>query len=129
MMKHTTKYVTIFFLLLSLAAIFAAPSSIAEDTPELLPLDPVPMVQISDGTTLQPAPPERVAVIEQIHPHCFVIGDICRSFSSNAVFRRSAGGPATSRAAFRVGDYVGFRFNTAHEIEEIWLAEPPVDTR
>jgi hypothetical protein len=119
-----TNRIAIVLLLLMLIPVLAA-SAGTEDPPSLLPLEPVPKQQISDGTTLQPAPPERVAVIEQIHPHCFVIGDICRSFSSNAVFRSSAGGPATSRAAFRVGDYVGFRFNTTREIEEIWLAEPP----
>ena len=128
MMKKTRKNLVVSFLLLGLAVILVAPAT-AEETPGLLPIEPVPMIQVSDWVPAPRPSPARYGFIQQIHPHCFVVSDTCRGFSSDAVFRSSAGGPATSRGAFHVGDYVGLRFNKNREVEEIWLAEPPAGVR
>jgi hypothetical protein len=101
----------------------------AEDAPALLPIEPVPMIQISDWIPVPRPSSARYGFIQNIHPHCFVVSDTCRGFSSDAIFRSSAGGPATSRGAFKVGDYVGLRFNKNREVEEIWLAKPPAASR
>ena len=127
MIKKTRKNLVVSFLLLGLAVILVAPAT-AEETPGLLPIEPVPMIQVSDWIPPPPSP-ARYGFIQQIHPHCFVVSDTCRGFSSDAVFRSSAGGPATSRGAFHVGDYVGLRYNKNREVEEIWLAEPPAGVR
>lgn len=128
MIKKTRKNLAVSFLLLGLAVILVAPAT-AEETPGLLPIEPVPMIQVSDWVSAPRPSPARYGFIQQIHPHCFVVSDTCRGFSSDAVFRSSAGGPATSRGAFHVGDYVGLRYNKNREVEEIWLAEPPAGVR
>lgn len=128
MMKQTKNHLIIVFLILGLAAILAV-TAVAEDTPDLLPIEPVPMIQISDAVTTPRASPERFGIIQKIHPHCFVIADMCRGFSGDTIFRSSDGGPPTSRGAFRVGDYVGLRYNKNREVAEIWLAAPPVGIR
>ncbi len=128
MTKQTRRDFIVLSLLLGLMATLTAAPSIAEDTPELLPIEPVPMIQISDWVPAARPSPARYGFIQKIHPHCFVVSDTCRGFSSDVIFRSSAGGPATSRGAFRVGDYVGLRFNKNREVEEIWLAEPPAVT-
>ena len=129
MVKRIRHYLIISSFLLGLAAISAAAPSIAEETPELLPIEPVPMIQISDWVPAPRPSPARYGFIQKIHPHCFVVSDTCRGFSNDVIFRSSAGGPATSRGAFHVGDYVGLRYNKNREVEEIWLAEPPVGIR
>ena len=52
MMKKTRKNLVVSFLLLGLAVILVAPAT-AEETPGLLPIEPVPMIQVSDWV---PAP-------------------------------------------------------------------------
>ncbi|MEE4113371.1 MAG: hypothetical protein V2I40_11200 [Desulfobacteraceae bacterium] len=117
-------------LLLGLLMFWAASTTTAaEGTPELLPIEPVPMIQVSDWVPTPRPSPARYGFIQQIHPHCFVVADTCRGFSGDAIFRSSVGGPATSRGAFRVGNYVGLRYNKNREVEEIWLAEPPAGVR
>lgn len=129
-MQETRKYIAIAVLLIALTTFgMATGSTGAEDYPELLPLEPVPMIQVSDWVATPRPSPARYGFIQQIHPHCFVVADTCRGFSGDAIFRGSAGGPATSRGAFRVGDYVGLRFNKNREVEEIWLAAPPAAAR
>jgi hypothetical protein len=129
MVKRIRHYLIISSFLLGLTTILAAAPSIAEDTPGLLPIEPVPMIQVSDWVPAHRPSPARYGFIQKIHPHCFVVSDTCRGFSNNVIFRSSAGGPATSRGAFHVGDYVGLRYNKNREVEEIWLAEPPAAPR
>lgn len=129
-MQATRKQITIAALMLGLLMFGVAPATIAaEDAPALLPIEPMPRIQISDGVTIPHASPERFGFIQKIHAHCFVISDMCRGFSSDVIFRSSAGGPATARGAFRIGDFVGLRYNKNREVVEIWLAEPPAGVR
>ena len=129
-MQETRNHIAIAVLLVALITFgMATGPAEAEETPELLPLEPVPMIQVSDWVATPRPSSARYGFIQQIHPHCFVVADTCRGFSSDAIFRSSAGGAATSRGAFHVGDYVGLRYNKNREVEEIWLAEPPVGIR
>jgi len=96
-MQATRKQITIAALMLGLLMLGVAPATIAaEDAPALLPIEPMPRIQISDGVTIPHASPERFGFIQKIHAHCFVISDMCRGFSSDVIFRSSAGGPATA---------------------------------
>lgn len=109
-----------------LAVLLLWGSALAAEPEALLPIEPVPMIEISDYVTiaLDPAP-ERFGFIDRINEECFVISDICRSFAPKAVFRTRRDGPATSRNAFRVGDFVGFRFNIKREVEAVWFEPVP----
>ena len=101
-------------------------SAPAVEPKALLPIEPVPTIEISDYVTSASRPaPERYGFIDRINPECFVIMDICRSFANNAVFRTRRDGPATSRNAFKPGDFVGFRFNINREVEAVWFEPVP----
>ena len=113
-----------------LAILMTGQGGLAIEPAALLPIDPVPLTEISDW--VEPATEDAVmhqGFIDRINDECFVILDMCRGFAPNVVFRTRPGGPATSRAAFRPGDYVGYRFNLSHKIEAIWLETVPADLR
>ncbi len=102
----------------------------ALEPPALLPIDPVPLVEVSDWVPeMAQAGPERHGFIEQVHDHCCVILDVCRGFARHASFRTRPDGPATSRNAFRAGDYVGYRLNPERRIEAVWFEPISGDLR
>jgi hypothetical protein len=113
-----------------LAAIMAPDPAGTADTPAVLPIDPVPMIEPFDWVPPVPDRPEsRLGMIERMYGDIVVVSDAIRAIASDAVYRSRRDGPATTRGVLSVGKWVGYRLNEAREISEIWIESPPTETR
>lgn len=112
--------------------LLTVPALAADPLPELAPIEPAPLMQ-PGGYVPQAAvdAATHYGFVEGIVDGGFVIADVQRFLSPEVVLRSRPNGPATSKSAFRVGDWVGFLLDDERRIREIWLDEVPpgVDPR